>query len=217
MFTGIIESLGKVSKINFQGNRADLYIENPLNFDDVKTGSSVCVNGSCLTVLEKITYTDKEFYRFDVSEETLEKTTFKTLKSGESVNLERSLTLSGRLDGHLVLGHVDTTVKIRSISTKNSGDKIVEFGFDENFKTYFIEKGSVAINGISLTIFDVTDYSFKCVVLPFTWDNTNLKNLKEGDRLNMETDVIGKYVKKFSVTDERKKSIDFEFLREHGF
>lgn len=214
MFTGIIESLGRVLSLNTEGSNFLLYIENPVKFEDVRIGGSISVNGACLTVLEVSDSKGSQSYCFELSKETARRTNLGSIKKGGHVNLERSLKAQGRFDGHIVLGHVDMVVKVLDVSKGSKGDVIFEFEFEDG--QYFVDKGSVALNGISLTLSDVRKKTFKTVILPYTFEKTNLKFLKVGDIVNCETDLIGKYVKKFTP-GAKESRIDMRFLREHGF
>lgn len=217
MFTGIIESVGTVTQIGESGSFVKLSVENPVKFGDVKTGASISINGACLTVLDIDESKNCETYAFAVSRETVSKTNLGLAKTKSYVNLERALLATGRFDGHIVLGHVDTMVKVSGISKKAGGDKVFEFEFDRAYNESFVEKGSVALNGISLTLIEVTKNNFKTVILPFTLEKTNLKYLKIGDMVNCETDILGKYFKKFAAKGSKESNIDIKFLTEHGY
>ena len=209
MFTGIIENAGAVKRITRKGEDALLVIDTSLNLDDIKVGDSIAVNGACLTVIEK---TDRSFSA-DVSAETLARTNLKLLKSGDRVNLEKSLRMNSFLGGHLVLGHVDGLGKIQEkINKANS----LQFGveIDTELGRYIVEKGSVAVDGISLTVNRCEKNRFYVTIIPHTARNTTLEFKKVADLVNIETDIIGKYVEKFLNPG---KGIDMNFLAEHGF
>ncbi|OLY92162.1 riboflavin synthase alpha chain [Cnuella takakiae] len=188
MFTGIIEVLGKVTEITTQGTNRTFWIESPFTAD-LKVDQSVAHNGVCLTV-EAI---EGSRYQVTAVQETLDKTALGQWQEGTTVNLERSLLPSSRLDGHFVQGHVDTTGTCQSIIDKQ-GSWELTFRFPEQFAPLVIEKGSICINGISLTAFNVTNTTLAVAIIPFTWTHTNLQFLKEGDAINLEFDMIGKYI-----------------------
>jgi riboflavin synthase, alpha subunit len=209
MFTGIIENAGAVKRITRKGEDALLVIDTSLNLDDIKVGDSIAVNGACLTVTQKM---DRSFSA-DVSAETLARTNLKLLKSGDRVNLEKSLRMNSFLGGHLVLGHVDGLGKIQEkINKANS----LQFGveIDTELGRYIVEKGSVAVDGISLTVNRCEKNRFYVNIIPHTARNTTLEFKKVADLVNIETDIIGKYVEKFLNPG---KGIDMNFLAEHGF
>lgn len=209
MFTGIVEGLGKIKRLTMKGADAVLEIESGISLTDVNIGDSIAVNGACLTVTAK---TEKTFIA-DVSAESLSKTTLRHLKSGEKVNLEKSLRVGGFVGGHFVLGHVDGTARILS-RTQKSGSLILAVEMDEKLARYVVEKGSVAIDGVSLTVNKLEKGRFYVNMIPHTAAVTALEARKEGDWVNIETDVLGKYVEKLLQTP---RGIDKGFLEEHGF
>ena len=209
MFTGIVEGLGKITRLTVKGADAVLEIESGISLDDVNIGDSIAVNGACLTVTSK---TEKTFIA-DVSAESLSKTTLQHLKSGEKVNLEKSLRVGGFVGGHFVLGHVDGTARILSRAQK-SGSLILAVEMDEKLARYIVEKGSVAIDGVSLTVNKLEKGRFYVNMIPHTAAVTALEAKKEGEWVNIETDVLGKYVEKLLQTP---RGIDKGFLEEHGF
>ena len=209
MFTGIVEGLGKIKRLTMKGADAVLEIESGISLADVNIGDSIAVNGACLTVTAK---TEKTFIA-DVSAESLSKTTLQHLKSGEKVNLEKSLRVGGFVGGHFVLGHVDGTARILS-RTQKSGSLILAVEMDEKLARYIVEKGSVAIDGVSLTVNKLEKGRFYVNMIPHTAAVTALEARKEGDWVNIETDVLGKYVEKLLQTP---RGIDKGFLAEHGF
>ncbi len=214
MFTGIIEELGKVVNIIRKTNSLYLEIEAPEIVKNSNIGDSICVNGVCLTVTEFI----ENSFKVDVSPETFERTNLKFLKSGSYVNLERALTLSKPLGGHIVTGHVDGIGKIISINKlKDFVEIIIEF--PENLRKYLVEKGSIAIDGISLTINKIFDNKFSLMIIPHTLNMTNLKNVFIGYFVNIEVDIIGKYVENMLKYDNKinNKGINIDFLQKHGF
>jgi riboflavin synthase len=219
MFTGIIESLGKITGIRSagEGKRLALHADFPLT--DSKIGDSIAVNGACLTAV----MISKSRFEVDVSPETLDKTTLKNIKINDRVNIERALRLSDRLDGHLVSGHIDGTARITH-KTRQANAILVGFSVEPSLARYMITKGSVAIDGISLTINDCDLQSFEVSIIPHTADITTIGSKYVGDAVNIETDMIGKYVEKFltnKINPEKNKSgkkpVDMEFLLKTGF
>ena len=214
MFTGLIEGTGKLVKIEPRGKDMRLSIEASFELDGLQKGESVSINGVCLTV---VSWNERTFTA-DVSQETLSRTTISRLRLGDEVNLERALRLGDRLGGHLVNGHVDG--KARVILRKPRGDSIV-FAFEvvPELARYLIEKGSVAVDGVSLTINHCDEKSFEVNLVPHSARVTNLGNLKVGDQVNIEVDVIGKYVEKFIRNLQKSTSdvVDADFLAKHGF
>ncbi len=192
MFTGLVEALGIVQSL--RNNR--LTIKAP--FEDVKIGESIAVNGVCLTVVK----IEKDFLHFDVSEETLRRSNLKLLSYGDYVNLERALRVSDRLGGHILQGHVDFTSPIVELS-KRGEHWSLKVKIKEGYEVYFVEKGSIGIDGISLTINSVEGGIVHINVIPHTYENTNLKKRKPGDMVNVEVDIIGKYVVNYLKRQER--------------
>ncbi|AEA34395.1 riboflavin synthase [Hippea maritima] len=209
MFTGIVEEVGKIIAIKPESNGKKLIVGCKLS-KETKEGDSIAVNGACLTVVEK----SNNSFAVDVSFESLSKTNLGYLNIGDYVNLERALLVGGRLDGHIVLGHIDTTAKIQSI--RRVGDFfILTVQIDDYIYQNSVEKGSISINGISLTIANLSKTQLNVAIIPFTFENTNLKYLKVQDIVNVEVDIIGKYVRKF--TQGKNKKLDEDFLKLHGF
>jgi riboflavin synthase len=188
MFTGIIESMGIVKEISSAGTNKSFWIESALSAE-FKIDQSVAHNGVCLTV-EQI---QGNIHKVTAVAETLDKTELDRWKVGDAINLERSLMPTNRLDGHFVQGHVDTTGACKKIKDRN-GSHEFEFKFPKKLAPLVIEKGSVCVNGISLTAFDVKKDSFKVAIIPYTFEHTNLKYLKEEDKVNLEFDMVGKYI-----------------------
>ncbi|MEO8772235.1 MAG: riboflavin synthase [Ferruginibacter sp.] len=188
MFTGIIEQTGKVEKITAEGSNRTFWIESTLA-SSLKIDQSVSHNGVCLTVEE----INENRYRVTAIDETLQKTNLGKWQTGFSINLERCMQINGRLDGHIVQGHVDSVALCTSVILKE-GSWEFSFKIDQKFAGLIIEKGSITLNGISLTIFNVTADSFTVAIIPYTFEHTNMKFLKEGDPVNIEFDMIGKYV-----------------------
>ena len=209
MFTGIIEGLGKVVRLTMKGADAVLEVEAAIDLQEVSLGDSIAVNGACLTVTSKTART----FTVDVSAESLSKTTLKTMQAGHKVNLEKSLRVGGFLGGHFVLGHVDGIGRILS-KTEKSGSIIFAVEATEPLSRYIVEKGSVAIDGISLTVNKLEKGRFYVNIIPHTADHTTLVGKKEADFVNIETDILGKYVEKLLQTP---RGIDKDFLAEHGF
>ena len=187
MFTGIIEALGKVAK--FKKDELEILI--PL--EDIKIGDSISINGVCLTV--KNLKIENKAYRceFNISPETLSRTNLRFLKSNEFVNIERALRLTSRLDGHIVTGHIDNVSKILHI--KQDGESYVyEFSMPDELNKFIAEKGSIAVDGISLTVAQKLKKSFTVAIVPFTFENTNLRYKKVGYFVNLEVDILARYV-----------------------
>ena len=194
MFTGIIESTGKIEKIDREGKNIELTLSSNLS-SELRVDESLSHNGVCLTVTD----CNKNFYSVTIIDESLKKTNFSSVKVGSQINLERSLKIDGRLDGHIVQGHVDDIAKcIKKIDQENSW--LFTFEFSEKFSDLIIEKGSICINGVSLTCFDTSKNNFTVAIIPHTYDNTNFKLLDEGDYVNLEFDILGKYIKKIIRT-----------------
>ena len=188
MFTGIIETTGIVKEVITKGSNRIFWIESPLS-SQFKVDQSVSHSGVCLTI-EEVGQTS---HRVTAIDETLLKTNLENWKEGSLVNLERSLQLNARIDGHLVQGHVDSTA-ICIKRKEKEGSWEYEFEFPKKFAELIIEKGSICINGISLTAFDVKRKSFRVAIIPYTFDHTNLKSLEPGGFVNLEFDLIGKYI-----------------------
>jgi riboflavin synthase len=188
MFTGIIESTGILREITASGTNKTFWIDSPLSAG-FKVDQSVAHNGVCLTVED----VQEGLHRVTAIEETLEKTGLGQWQPGNLINLERSLLPTNRLDGHFVQGHVDTTGTCKKIKDQQ-GSHEFEFSFPKKFAPLVIEKGSICLNGVSLTVFDVKKHSFAVAVIPYTFEHTNFKFLKEGDAVNLEFDMIGKYI-----------------------
>ena len=192
MFTGIIESLGKITSVKADRGNIDFTIESDIS-RELKIDQSVSHNGVCLTVTEQSDNT----HTVTAVKETLDKSSLKSFSVDDLINLERAMKLGERLDGHLVQGHVDGVAKCISVSV-NDGSWIYQFEFDVKNEMLLIEKGSICINGVSLTVFDIVENTFKVTIIPYTYDNTSFKELKEGDIVNIEFDMIGKYLARFN-------------------
>ena len=191
MFTGIIEELGKVKSVELRGDNARVVIEARLVTEDIHEGDSIAVNGVCLTALD----VNGGSFSADVSRETLDRSTLGRLAPGAPVNLERSVTPVTRLGGHLVQGHVDARGKFLN-AIDHHGSWTVRIAYPQEIARYLVFKGSVSVEGISLTIAELTDDYFEIAIIPKTWEVTNLSHLRPGDDVNLEADVIAKYVER---------------------
>jgi len=216
MFTGIIEEIGIVKEFSQGKNSALIVVECEKVLSETKIGDSIAINGVCQTVTEL----KGNSFSAQVSNETLKVTTFSTLKRGETVNLERALTLSSRLGGHMVTGHVDNKAKILKIE-KQADFYNLTFKVEQNLTNFIVNKCSVCINGISLTVAAIVSDEFMTAIIPHTFENTNLKALKAGDYVNIEVDILAKYVEKFLSTGNNvintAPRISENFLEENGF
>ena len=190
MFNGIIENTGKVRSIYKKNNNCRLEIYTKMKFRKGDVGSSISCSGACLTV-EKY---NRNFVNFYISKETLSKTTFKSLKKGSLINLEKSLKYGNRISGHFVQGHVDTTCSIKKIDFIGKS-WLMHFKLPRKYKKNLVPKGSITINGVSLTIAKILNYGFQISVIPQTLKLTNLFFLKKNDLVNVEFDILGKYIK----------------------
>jgi riboflavin synthase len=187
MFTGIIHHLGQFK--GYRRGKQEIAIEIPRNLPRVETGESVAVNGVCLSLIKR----ERDTIFFNLSQETRQKTTLGSLRPGERINLEQPLTLSSPLSGHLITGHVDSRGKVLKIMKREKGTRLT-VSYPPELRPYFIPQGSVALNGVSLTIVDLGPSFFKVELIPITLENSNLGDLKRGDSVNIECDMIGKYV-----------------------
>jgi riboflavin synthase len=191
MFTGIIEQLGVIKSVEKSATNTVFIISSVLT-KELKVDQSIAHNGVCLTI-EAI---NESNYQVTAVAETLAKTNASNWRIDDFINLERAMQFNGRMDGHLVQGHVDTVATCIAVDDMN-GSWMYRFQFPENFASLMIEKGSVAINGTSLTAFDVSSNQFSVAIIPYTYDHTNINQLKLGDSVNIEFDMIGKYVARF--------------------
>ena len=191
MFTGIIEELGRVRNVETKGENARIVIEAHTVIEDAKHGDSIAVNGVCLTALD----IKSDSFACDVSRETLDRTTLGRLKPGAPVNLERAVTPATRLGGHIVQGHVDARGEFVG-AIDHGGSWTVRIGYPSEIARYLVFKGSVAVEGISLTIANLADDYFEIAIIPKTWELTNFSHLRPGDAVNLEVDVIAKYVER---------------------
>lgn len=202
MFTGIVEETGIIKRISHTSSGVDMEIECSKVLEGTQIGDSIAINGCCQTVVSM----SQNSFCVNVSRETLAVTTFKTLKSGAVVNLERALTPSTRMGGHIVQGHIDCTAKYLGNMT---------FEIPQEESRYVVYKGSITIDGVSLTVAKIENNIFSIAIIPHTLENTNLKYLKTGDIVNIETDILGRYVEKFLST--KNNNITEDFLKENGF
>jgi riboflavin synthase len=191
VFTGIIEELGRVRSVEMHGEDARIVIAAHTVTEDVREGDSIAVNGVCLTALD----VKKDSFAADCSSETLQRSTLGRLQPGAPVNLERAVTPTTRLGGHIVQGHVDARGKLLSV-TEHGGSWTVRIGYPREIGRYFVLKGSITVEGISLTIAGLTEEYFEIAVIPKTWEVTNLSQLQPNDEVNLEADVIAKYVER---------------------
>lgn len=228
MFTGLIEEIGKVKQISIGANSGTIYITAKEILKDAKIGDSIAVNGVCLTA----THISRDIFSADVMAETFRRSSLKELRAGSYVNLERAMANNGRFGGHIVSGHIDGTGEILDIS-KEENAVWYTISADENILHYVVEKGSIAIDGISLTVAYVDDTCFKVSIIPHTAGETILQYKDKGNIINLECDIIGKYVEKliigsakdniytahFSREQQNKNhgNITMEFLAENGF
>ena len=208
MFTGIIEEVGVVKGISRTGTGALLKIRSDKVHGDAKIGDSICVNGSCLSVTE----ISGNILSFDVIPETLKRTTFANLKINDLVNLERSMKADARISGHFLTGHVDYKGSIADMSRKSDGVGF-KISLPKEYAAFLVEKGSVGLDGVSLTVASVTKEDFTVYLIPQTLKSTTFSAKKKGDFINVETDIIGKYVAK-----DKTKASDFkDILKEYGY
>jgi len=213
VFTGIIENKGKVLRVEYRGLEKRLTIEFPRHLTEVQLGDSININGVCLTIVEK----EGERVGFDLSSETLQKTVLGELKEGDRVNLERALKLNDRLGGHIVTGHIDGIGVI--VEKKKEREFLnLKIRIPKPVSKYVVQKGSIAIDGISLTVNECQGEEIQLTLIPYTLEKTTLMDKKIGDRVNVEVDILGKYVEKFLNREGGKPGgLDLSFLKEHGF
>ncbi len=213
MFTGIIEDKGKVLRIEHRGQEKRLTIDLPPHLTELQLGDSININGVCLTVVQK----KEQKIELDLSQETLQKSILGELKEGDLVNLERALRLTDRLGGHIVTGHIDG---IGVVVGKNKERDFLQLRIKipESVSRYVVRKGSIAIDGISLTVNECQEGEIQMTLIPYTLEKTTLINKRVGDRVNVEADILGKYVEKLlGRGHERSAKLDLSFLKEHGF
>ena len=208
MFTGIIEEIGKVLTIT----EKKAVIECKMVLENTKIGDSIAVNGVCLTV----TAIDNSSFTADVSPETFMVTALNELKPASSVNLERAMPADGRFGGHIVAGHVDGIGKVGNVSP-NNGFFDLSIELNPREARYVVKKGSIAVNGVSLTVANTSGNAIKIAVIPHTFRNTCLRELQAGNYVNIEVDILAKYVEKFLSTSDNRSRIDMDFLKRNGF
>lgn len=213
MFTGIIEETGEVERLERRPAAARLRVRCRLVLEDAREGSSIAVNGVCLTVIELAA----EGFAADVSEETLRRSNLGDLRPGALVNLERPLPATGRLGGHIVQGHVDATGDIASLEEQAAGHWWLRVRFPSELARYVVEKGSIAVDGISLTVAAVEGNVFAAAIIPHTWRSTNLRARRAGDRVNLEADILAKYVENLLGRGSAGSGLTEEKLRELGY
>ncbi len=213
MFTGIVEGTGRVLRIEGRGQGKTLILRVPAHLTEVQLGDSINVNGACLT----ITGHREDVLEVDLSAETLQKTVLGQLVEGREVNLERALRLSDRLGGHIVTGHVDGTGMITS-KRQEADFVLLRVRIPHGLTKYVVEKGSIGIDGVSLTVNRCTGDELEMMLIPYTLQKTTLMDKKAGDAVNIETDILGKYVEKVLTRGEpSSEGISLSFLKEHGF
>lgn len=212
MFTGLIECTGKLVSLTRSADSAVIVVEAPLPHSEIGLGDSVSVNGVCLTV----TKIANGRFCFDASPETIDRTTFGSMNNGAVLNIERAMIMGGRLDGHIVTGHVDCTGKLAS--THSTGNAtVLKFAIPPEYCRFLVEKGSVAVDGISLTVSELSDDSFSVVIIPHTLSKTSLARISRGTDVNIETDIIGKYVARLLAPCGKKNGLTMEKLLQNGF
>ena len=209
MFTGIIEDIGEITAVKRGAVSCELSIKGNIIFDDLKLGDSVAVNGLCLTV----TSIHENIFTADVMAESMRRSNLSSLQKGSKVNLERAMSANGRFGGHIVSGHIDGTGFIRSLVREDNA-VWVTIGTYENIMRYIVEKGSVSIDGISLTVAKTFKDAFSVSIIPHTGKETTLLSKKAGDKVNLECDVIGKYVEKLIG---KSSGISEDFLKKYNF
>lgn len=193
MFTGIIEALGQVKKLERQGSNLNITIQSSIS-QELKIDQSLAHNGVCLTVVAL----EDDQHVVTAVEETLKRSNLDDLQVGDFVNLERAMRSDGRLDGHIVQGHVDATATCTEVEERE-GSWYYRFQYRPTEEHLLVDKGSISINGVSLTVVDPTDAEFTVAIIPYTWDNTNFKTMKPGDAVNLEFDILGKYIARYAA------------------
>ncbi len=217
MFTGLVEGQGELIRVEKKGNKALIWIKPEFPWEEKKLGESISVNGVCLTAASWMGNT----FSVDVSEETLRRSDLGKLKSGDRVNLERALRLSDRLGGHWVTGHIDGVGRILQ-KERQEGFFLLKISFPKSLRPFIVEKGSIAVDGISLTVNRIGEEDFDLTIIPHTAAWTTLDRKPIGEEVNLETDLIGKYVFRFLSRQDKDQGrpgskVDNDFLREHGF
>ena len=206
MFTGIVEEIGIVKETS----RDRLAFESHKVLEGTKVGDSIAVNGVCLTVV----YLENRGFSVNVMPETLRCTNLGRLRYSDQINLERALVLGGRLGGHLVLGHVDDTGEVMDVSSEEAA-RVMRISAPAKLMPYIVDKGFIAVDGVSLTVVDLDDFSFVVSLVAYSMENTTLGRKRPGDMVNLEADIIAKYVE--NLKERKRQSLNFEFLREYGF
>lgn len=216
MFTGIIEGFGTIRSITGSGQGKKMSLESDFDLTNTKIGDSIAVNGACLTAVKL----SGRVFDVDVSPETIEKSTFKSARPGDRVNLERALKLSDRLDGHIVSGHIDGTGIIDSVENQSNAI-IIRVKAPQSVMKYIIEKGSIAVDGTSLTVNSCDETSFSLAIIPHTKGLSTIGFKKPGDAVNLEADVVGKYIEKLITgsksSSDKNEGMSIDFLRSNGF
>jgi riboflavin synthase len=217
MFTGIIEELGRVRSVEKRGEGARLVVEARTVMEGTQEGDSIAVNGVCLTAIDL----SADSFSADGSAETLQRSTLGRLRTGSVVNLERAVTPATRLGGHIVQGHVDARGRFLG-ATEHGGSRTIRIAYPQEMARYLVFKGSVAVEGISLTVAGLAEEYFEIAVIPKTWDVTNLSYLRAGDEVNLEADIIAKYVERIltvapQIRTENQSSLTMEKLAELGY
>lgn len=213
MFTGIIEEIGTIAEVQPISNGITIQINATTVLEDIRIGDSIAVSGPCLTVRDLV----KDAFVADISDETCRRTTLRNCKIGTHVNLERSLRLGDRIGGHLVLGHVDEVATITGWKDEGSSSRM-EVTVSSKVKPYIAYKGSIAIDGVSLTISNVLENAFEVALIPHTLDVTTLSKNRIGEIVNIEVDVMARYIETLMQNQiPRSRKIDLEFLQEHGY
>jgi riboflavin synthase len=214
MFTGIIEELGQVASIDINGQQRRLAVASSRLVKELKQGDSISVSGVCLTAVE----ISKSSFTCDLAQETWLRTSFSRLKPSAQVNLELPMRANGRFDGHVVQGHVDGVGTVRSFErVRDSNDYVLQINVPSEITRYVVAKGSLAIEGISLTVAAIDGTNLRVAIIPHTAEVTNLRSLKSGDPVNLEVDVIAKYVEKMIGAEKSKSSITIQKLVRAGF
>jgi len=208
MFTGLIEEIGTIKSVLQKGNARRFSIQANAIFSDLKIDDSVAINGCCQTVVK----IQSDIFEVEAVEETLRKTTLGRFLSGQKVNLERAVRLQDRLGGHLVQGHIDCFGTITKIRQETLGI-LISISYPPEFRKYITPTGSVCIDGVSLTVAKDEENSFTVSIIPHTWNKTNLSNLQTGSKVNLEFDIIGKYIEKM-LRDEKRNSVLKEFIEQ---
>lgn len=212
MFTGIIEETGRIKSVKKLQDGALIIVNCKKVLEDTKIGDSIAINGACQTVTELF----NDSFSVFASYETLELTTLKDLNSGSNVNLERALRLCDRLGGHIVSGHIDGKGKL--VSCKSIGDSYnMMFSVPAELSAQIVKKGSITVDGVSLTVANIEENTFSIAVIPHTYKNTLLYDLKPNSEVNIETDILGKYIEKFLLKADNKTTLNEDFLERNGF